>query len=115
MSCDWEFKPGMRVVCIRPYTAPEEIAAALRWHITTPEKGIVYTLREVQPPEALGDGSGTAMPLLLAEIVNRPVLYSDGSVREPAFASTRFRPLDETRLDVFRNLLVDLPKEEELA
>ncbi|MCZ4076257.1 hypothetical protein [Agrobacterium sp. LMR679] len=63
----------------------------------------------------MADGSGTALPLLLREIVNPTVPYIDGSLREPAFASTRFRPLDESRLDVFRNLLVDLPKEEELA
>ncbi len=115
MSHDWEFKPGMLVVCIRAYDTPAEIELGVRWGVATPQKGIVYTIRNVLPPEMLADRSGTALPLHLVEIVNPPVIYINGEQREPAFGSHRFRPLDKSRLDVFRNLLVDLPKEEEMA
>lgn len=111
----WDFKPGMRVVLIRPYTSPDYLITADAYGLTLPREGVVYTIRGVFPPQPVADGSGSALPLLLNEIVNPAVEYPDGKVSEPSWASTRFRPVDETRLDVFRNLLVDLPKEEELA
>jgi|GEM_PF-5587989 len=110
----WEFKPGMRVVCIHPYDSPREVGIAVRYGVRTPRKGVVYTIREVLLPEKLPEISNTVLPLRLIEIVNPPVRFVNG-VLEPAFPSTRFRPLDESRLDVFRDLLVDVPKEEELV
>lgn len=106
----WEFKPGMRVVCVNDDFGADAPAVSTRLGITLPTKGTVYTLREV-----VKCGCCTHLNVRLAEIRNPIIRMLDGGQDEPAFGDFRFRPLDESRLDVFRNLLVDLPKEEELA
>lgn len=108
----WEFKPGMRVVCISDEWMPGfKEQEQLRHGSDFPVRGCVYTLRDVIIAEDTGD-----LLVRLVEIINSPVVILwDGSIGEPLWGAFRFRPLDETRLDVFRNLLVDLPKEEELA
>lgn len=106
----WELKAGMRVVCIDGKFTDFVHRLAPVLGVKLPVKGTVYTLRYVGID--LADGIPGC---LLVEIVNPQVPYTNGAVHEPFWGLSRFRPLDETRLDVFRNLLVDLPKEEELA
>lgn len=107
----WEYQPGMRVVCIDDVWPPFIQAEQRLGRCNFPEKGRVYTLREVFIAPEVG-----VVVVRLREINNPPVaVFGDGSLGEPCWGAHRFRPLDESRLDVFRDLLVDLPKEEELA
>jgi hypothetical protein len=108
----WEFKPGVRVVCVFDDWPPGfKEQEQLRHGSAFPVKGRVYTLRDVVISEDTRE-----LLVRLVEIVNPPVVILwDGSIGEPLWGAFRFRPLDESRLDVFRNLLVDLQKEEELA
>lgn len=108
----WEFKPGMRVVCICDDWPPGfKERETLRHGAIFPVKGRVYTLREVIVTPDTGE-----LVVRLVEIVNPAIVFLwNDTLGEPLWGAFRFRPLDESRLDVFRNLLVDLPKEEELA
>ena len=111
MSHDWEFKAGMLVVCIDDAWPPFIKAEQRLGRCGFPEKGRVYTLRDVFIAPEVG-----VLVVRLCEIHNPAVaVFGDGRLGEPCWGAHRFRPLDESRLDVFRNLLVDLPKEEELA
>lgn len=66
-----------------------------------PEKPRVYTIRQIA--ECI-DGVG----FRLIEIVN-PKVARYGK-EEPTFCASQFKPLDESRLDVFRRMLKDAPK-----
>ena len=92
-----DYEPDKRVVCV--------LKDGYRWmnpHINNPEHGKIYTIREnMVRDERLG--------LLFVEIVNKPQLWDDG-IYEPCFNAIYFRPVDETRLDVFRSMLTNLPK-----
>lgn len=106
----WDIRPGMRVVCVDDQWPPVVLAHAALFGSVFPTKGRVYTVREALM-------WAETVCLRLVEIHNPDVTFFDdaGNPVEPAFKAARFRPLDEARLDVFRNLLVDLPQEEELA
>jgi len=67
----------------------------------SPTKGVVYTVREIVE-------HGENIGLQLEEIINPPYLYIEGFC-EVAFAAARFRPVVETRLDVFREMLAPVP------
>lgn len=71
-------------------------------------KGTVYTVRDVfdDPP----GGVGPRASVRLEEIIRRPD-YRYPHL-EPGFAACRFRPLDESRLTVFRQMLVTPPSKE---
>lgn len=108
----WDFKPGMRVVCIDDQFDDFTITVALKYGVTLAKKGVVYTLRAVFIDDHYCAPAN--LRILLEEIRNPDLPFIDGDA-EADFPAKRFRPLDESRLDVFRNLLVGLPKEEELA
>lgn len=89
------FHVGQLVICVR-----DDIQRP--FDETTPRKGVVYTVRElVQHAE---DRVGVK----LVEIINAPQFYANGC-RECSFTSEAFRPLDDSRLDVFRKALTDAP------
>ena len=72
-----------------------------------PVGGQVYTVRRIEP--AAGDEPG----LMLHEINNTPRFYScpHGTVfDEKCFASSHFRPLDDTKLEIFRAALAPTPR-----
>lgn len=71
---------------------------------TLPAKGRIYTVREVNPLSRWGEHPHVR----LVEITNAPQRYGDG-VFEVAFDAAGFRPLDDSRLDVFRKALTDAP------
>lgn len=93
--------PGMRVVCVsESYQAtsmPDERDAI-------PRKGQVYTVRGLH---RLGN-------LWLVEIRNKRRGWSTGR-HEYAFHPSRFKPLDERRLDIFRAILTKAPRPKEMA
>ncbi|NTE68376.1 hypothetical protein G6M85_22540 [Agrobacterium tumefaciens] len=114
MSSDWEFKQGMRVVCVDDDYDTRSLCVAREFCIQLPKKGCVYTLRDVFDVPEYGEDADNRLRVLLLEISNSKIPFISGDV-EADFPARRFRPLDESRLDVFRDLLVDLPKEEELV
>jgi hypothetical protein len=102
---DCKFVNGQRVVCVDDTDWSDkdvldawyakQTGSGARW----PVKGQVYTIRSIEWSERL------ATPCLkFAEIVNAIVPTQTG-LGELAFGADRFKPLDETRLDVFRSLL----------
>ncbi|MFC6487334.1 hypothetical protein [Nitratireductor sp. GCM10026969] len=99
----YDLVPGMRVVCVnsedhRRYG--DEIM---------PEVGVVYTIRMA----GLDEIDGNSL-LRLREIINEERLYWCAALGrhvflEPCFDAEWFRPLDERRLDVFREALKKAP------
>ena len=102
----WEFRPGMRVVCINDSYTPEGRLALAIHNIQKPKKGRVYTIRDVMSEPIQGH-----LVVRLVEIVNAPAPYINSDIIEPFYLAKRFRPLDEKRLDVFRQHLVPAPRE----
>lgn len=94
------FHVGQRVVCVEDQPKPGTI-----WSPgTAPEKGRVYTIARVFTHPST-DG-------LLVELVE--IRRSDATERQwghRGYGAYRFRPLDERRLDIFREMLVTPPKE----
>ena len=78
------------------------------------ENGCVYTVVSVSRESAMYRGTFRSEPgYVLAEVENPfDVLVPD----EPpvGFCSARFRPLSETRLDIFHSILTDAPKREDV-
>lgn len=103
------WQPGMRCVCIKQVS--DEARDAIPEGIW-PDKGGVYTVREVRDDKKPSGG----LTVLLHEIDNshligRQFKYGFGHA-EPGFPETGFRPLSETRLDQFRQHLAPQPREE---
>ena len=86
------FHVGQLVVCVNDTYPTNHLLGEIY-----PVRGVVYTIRELPYRNNLHG-------LLLVEIVNEPRLYSD-AFAEKAFDIRRFRPVVETRLDVFREML----------
>lgn len=95
---------GTRVVCINDKFLPAEIY----WTPHLPVKGKVYTVRNV------GDYA-KGVGVTLVEIINQPipVVRTDGTIfhMEPVFHQARFKPLDDSALDVFRSHLIDISED----
>lgn len=90
------FHVGQLVVCVdeRQGVIPEPTPlAGLR-------KRAVYTVRTFTQGHVFREGVADAVWL---EEVSRP--------RDRPFAAWRFRPVDETKLSIFREMLVTPPKE----
>jgi hypothetical protein len=91
----WEFELEQRVVCIDDdftFTAGE----------ITPKLGQVYTIRQM-----MNDGD---LCIRLYEIVNHERWYGD-IYCECWFVSDHFRPLRPTNIDVFKNILTQVPSQ----
>ena len=65
------------------------------------KKGVVYTIRWVGMPRH------TRYLCVRIEEIIRPVDFEDGE--ETPYAAARFRPVVETSLDVFREMLAPVP------
>jgi hypothetical protein len=109
------FHVGQKVVCVdirprRKYLHPATAAASVA-PLARPEKGGIYTMREVFDARPHGFDHDA---LLLAEILNPVLDYiaPAGPVRcEQFFLAFRFRPLRTTSIDVFTRMLEPVPKE----
>lgn len=86
---------GQRVVCIDSDWGPYE-ATATKLGCKLPTENTVYTIREIVAVL-------TDVGIRLEEIVNPKV--SEYGRYEPFFNAEQFKPVDESRLDVFRELL----------
>jgi len=87
------FHVGQLVVCVDDGNWP--------WpegHAAMPKRGVVYTVRESVVSWTNGHPC-----VHLVEIVN-PIGDYEGGVGEIWVAERRFRPVDETRLEVFRKI-----------
>lgn len=89
---------GQRVVCVDDSNWSDD-------HIKHPIKGRIYTIREI---DTIGGIDG----FWLEEIINPIKTYCDG-VCEAGFKRERFKPLDEKRLDIFREMLTVKKREKE--
>lgn len=95
------FHPGQRVVCVD--AAPTREGRVLN----ALTKGTVYTVRWAGMHDSPLNGRIYGIRL---EEIHRGVCPVHGRVDTP-YNSRRFRPLDESRLDVFRAHLVTPPKQ----
>lgn len=84
------------VICIDGNWGPEGKELVTRYGGKLPVKGKVYTIREIV---AFPNGDG----LRLEEIVN-PLVCSNYST-EPTFSTIQFRPVQDSDLDIFREML----------
>lgn len=98
----WQgYEVGKRVVCIGTSSWDPTCATVL------PVKGRIYTIRQVEPHFSKLTGE-TTLGLRFEEFVSRPI----GAGRrltildEWFFEHDAFKPVDESRLDVFRQHLV---------
>ena len=102
------FHVGQHVVCIwDAWGRSHPKLAGVVW----PVKGQVYTVREIRLIESR---EVTGLALWFMEISNPVVKFKN--VAEPmevGFAARRFRPLNESRLDIFRAHLAPSPKQKE--
>ncbi|PZO78466.1 MAG: hypothetical protein DI629_12275 [Mesorhizobium amorphae] len=95
----WDFRPGMRVVCVDADPLPDT-----DWYCgEEPQVGAIYTLDHV-----FTDTDGELVVLLKELHRSLEAMLEWGA--DIAYLACRFRPLDETRLDVFRALLNPAPK-----
>lgn len=73
---------------------------------TYPQKGSIYTIRDIYTCRVWG-----ITKVRLHELVQEARRYSDG-IYEPGFGADRFRPLSESRLAIFRQMLAPTPEHE---
>jgi hypothetical protein len=85
-----QFHVGQKVVLAFPYDGQTHRAASFCGE-TLPSAGIVYTIREIEPPDHTG-----LVFIRVFEIVN-PAEHEFG---ECAFNSQRFRPLTDRKTDI---------------
>jgi hypothetical protein len=104
MEC--KLLPGQRVVFNGPFDDMDAaiFAAFPEKGFKMPDSGKVYTIRRVYI------ANGGAVCVHLVELTNRHLYRDDNS--EPGFPAKYFKPLDETRLDVFRSMLNPVGKKE---
>lgn len=98
MSEHHDFSVGCRVVCTDNSQWDRTVMSAC------PEVGKVYTVRNLAP--YLGGGHTGLMFVEVRSFVTGRLLVF-GSDAEWWFQSIYFKPLDERRLDVFRQILVN--------
>lgn len=95
------FRVGQMVVCVNDRWHRDFLSL----HLNVPMKGRIYTIRAIfEPPVA-------CQPCLwLEEIVNAPTEWAEG-LFEAAFRATRFRPVKETSIDIFRQIIAPIERE----
>lgn len=90
------FEIGDKVICIDDMKRPEAVTAINKLFVSWVKKGEEYTIR------AIDDNEGIVTGILLEEIVN-PMVYIEllSQVKEPMFASWRFRKLKTEYIENF--------------
>lgn len=105
------FHVGQLVVCVddSPLTAPPPPRPWIQWDRDMDGllRGRVYTIRD-SGIRSVCDVDGVR----LNEIVRRPCPVTG---TDPAYSARRFRPVDDTRIAVFRQALTSVPQGEEVA
>jgi hypothetical protein len=102
---NWEhYQVGRRVVCITEFHGDWALVCS-----AMPAKGRIYTIRAV----TLGENSAgeTRVGLRFEEFEAHRLGAFAQSGDEWSFAATDFRPVDEARLEQFRQFLASAPKE----
>lgn len=95
-----DYQPGRRVVCVADFSI-----LLRRYCTAVPQKGRIYTIREalLEASHSKAQTLGLRFEEFSAfGLPGAPLPITDGEV---AFEASCFRPLDETRLDVFRRML----------
>ena len=94
------FHVGQNIVCVDD--APGRVSG-----VSALVRGRIYTIRGINTK------SENEIGFLLVGVPRRRPDHRDGSER--GWVSTRFRPLDESRLSIFREMLVTPPTKELVA
>ncbi len=95
--CD--FEPGKRVVCVYDFSADPMFSQGVSLGACFPTLGKVYTVRNSFVM------SGDIIGIHLIEITNPLIPIDENSMGEMGFDIRAFRPVDETKIDQFRELL----------
>ena len=103
---------GQKVVCIDDSIKPEAFLGTITNFQQWVKKDVVYTIRDILHNDDIVTG------ILLKEIVNKPVYIKlINREQEPAFATWRFRELEEEYLEetieeeLVLNTLLQIAKE----
>lgn len=98
-----DYQVGRRVVCLVDHSGWRHACSVV------PDKGRIYTVRAA----LIGHNSAgqEMLGLFFQEFVADRIGEFAGQGGEWAFAAHDFRPLEEGRLDQFRQLLTPTPKE----
>lgn len=95
-----DFRPGQRVICV---------VAPPHWEMTgvrRPEVGRVYTVKRAVSGVEAANGTPTNVPCVLLEEIHNPRICNSGFTGLPVWEELYFAEIAETRIDVFRQLLV---------
>ncbi|TJV51126.1 MAG: hypothetical protein E5Y01_16185 [Mesorhizobium sp.] len=97
--------PGSLVVCV--FNKFVDLSGIAPRGVVMPRTGTVYTVRDFDPMAAK---YGTTRAYIhLVEIVNRPWDTRWG-VHEPSFDLAAFKPVDDSRLEIFRKMLTPVDR-----
>lgn len=100
------FRVGQLVVCVRDDGFPNKETMRQRG-AEFPVRGRIYTMRDLYASDR-----GGLLCCRLVEITNPTLSVLCGCYgAEPGFSVSRFRPVVDSRLDVFREMLVRPPTE----
>lgn len=99
------FRVGQKVVCVDDDWASWQVSDMRRAGIASPVKGNIYTVRSVE----MMDGDAF---ILLSEIVNPIIVYSDIGRGEQGWDPVIFRPVVERKTDIsiFKAMLNTTPE-----
>lgn len=75
---------------------------------TVPTVGRIYTVRDIEPSH---DPAFAELFIRLNEIINSPRLYENG-FHECNFSIEAFRPIDDSAIDIFREIARTAPHDE---
>ncbi len=96
------FHVGQMVVCING----DFVDKCWRMVPHMPVKSRIYVLRGV----VLGWYRPHGVYLVVEELINPAIKWSDGTTSEPHFLAARFRPVRTTDISIFRKMVEKLPE-----
>ena len=102
------FEPGQLIECVdvriesAPYPGIGELDGL--------QVNRIYTVRRFEPAYT-DPGVRFAIPVVWLEEIIRPWPNWPGETEEPPFFALRFRPLQNSRIAVFRQILAQTPRE----
>lgn len=96
------FHVGQLVICV------EDCHSSVWPDLVTPKRGTVYTIRRCKNGRRTRTGE-PAVGVHLMEVMNGPRNCGPEGMVEPAWDALHFRPIDDTKIDVFRKALRSTP------
>lgn len=110
----WQYaRAGQRIMCVGCKGTPKPLGFWEQWqkdwNVTTPQRGVVYTLRDIRMTLC-----GKAF-IRVNEIRNPIIQFIDAPDDEPWWAAVAFRPAQstETGMKIIRSILDRAPVKED--